>query len=932
MLTQTINAYAFQQYADDPDIQLYFGMFNAASQQYLDWFNANSLAYYPGLTGSLLQWVAAGLYGQPYFNAVEASGTPAVGPLNTAALNTIPLNSYVAPTETFYAITDDIYQRSLTWNLYKGDGKRFCVRWLKRRIMRFILGVNGIDPEPWNNPEYVVGCESTYGVSVQFTENYLSAPTQLTPSTATTGGSLPPSTTYYFKIVAANGFGSTLPSSEQHIETGSGSTNKITVNWNAVAGASAIEIWFGTTAGGEASYFTAAGSATSFSFTTTSGATAGTLPTANTALAGQTCTVSLNQLVLSALTQLTPNILQTLQALFLAPGNPPAPQADWVLEKPLEYTYVVNINTTLTALVSPLNLSVVGATASESTGAATVSALGGSGTYTYAWVWLSGGTGITINSASANVTTFTASGLTAGETLTGVAQCTVTDTSTHDTATCAVNVSIERVSLPAATPSPTSITTYGASSNITSAQVQVEVTDGAGPYTFAWTWQSGGTDISIDSPSTSATTFTGIGLTVGQELTGTALCTVTDAYGQQTTCTVSVAITRATAVSATISPSSLESLSAATSQTTGSTTVTASGGIAPYIYAWGWHTGGPGISIVSPTAATTNFSASGMTQPTTRSGTAICTVTDSVGQQTQVTCSVEIICVSAVTASVSPSSQSIASTAATQTTSVSTVTASGGSGTYTYAWTWISGGSHLAINSPYSAATSFTGSSMSAGNAYSGTARCAITDGYGQQTTVSVSVEIVCEINPVTYTYTDQAATTNTIPSGSVQVAIESWAQGGTGGSGSTVIRSGVPFPYGGGGGGAGGYFRKTLAISPANWGETIAISSTENLAAVTVSSGTFSMTTLTANPGANGTAAVEAVPGDGGAGGTATNGDVNTTGNTGGNGGSNEPGIGATGTTGVNGGPYGAGGNGGNGSGSVGETGQPGAVILHYT
>ncbi len=935
MLTETINAYPFKEYADDYDVSLFFGMFNAASQDYLDWFNSASLAYYPGLTGSLLQWVGAGLYGQPYFSAIEAAGTPAIGPLNTTALNTIPLNSYVAPTETFYDITDDIFQRILTWNLYKGDGKRFCPRWLKRRIMRFLVGVNGIDPQPYTassdgqslveDPDFVVGCENTYGISVQFTTSYLSAPTQLTPTTVTTGGSLPAATHYYFKIVAVNGFGHTLPSSEQTIETGSGSTNKITINFDAVSGASAIQVWFSTTTGTEASYFTTTGTATSFSFTTTTGATSGTIPTASTALSGQTCTVTLNQLVLSALTQLTPNILQTFQALFLAPGTPDVSVSNWVLEKPLEYTYVVNIDTSLTALGSPVSLSVTGASASETTGPATVSALGGSGSYTYAWAFISGGSGITITSPTADSTTFSTTTLTAGGSKTGVAQCTVTDTSTSDTATWSVNVSLERVSAPSATPAPTSISAAGASSNVTSAQVLVSVTGGAGPYHFVWTWSSGGTDISIDSPSTSATTFTAIGLSTGGTDSGTALCTVTDAYGQTTTCAVPVSITRATPVSASTTPTSLTVLSSSASETTATTTVSASGGITPYTYSWAWASGGAGITIDSRTSATTAFSAS-LALNTTATGVAVCTITDSVGQQAQVTCSVSITRASAVTASVSPSSQSSGGTATTQTTGVSTVTASGGSGSYTYSWSWISGGSHIAINSPSLRATSFTGSGMTQGNTYTGIARCTVTDGYGQQTTVSVSVSITCVANPVQHTYTSGSGT-ETVPGGGYNAVIIEIASPGGGGEGG-YFNEGLRESFGGEGGDSGTYCRsqyscaagKTLVYvngTPGAGGPGPNYGAPGYGTTSTVSSGSLAITTMTA-PGGN--------TGNNPSGGN----QANTPFNTGAAGSENHAGAGGAALAGEYISGYGNGGLGGLGPGS-GESGGGGIISFYY-
>ena len=43
------------------------------------------------------------------------------------------------------AVTDDVFKRILTWHFYKGDGKNFSVRWLKRRIWRFLQGANGTD-------------------------------------------------------------------------------------------------------------------------------------------------------------------------------------------------------------------------------------------------------------------------------------------------------------------------------------------------------------------------------------------------------------------------------------------------------------------------------------------------------------------------------------------------------------------------------------------------------------------------------------------------------------------------------------------------------------------------------------------------------------------------------------------------------------------
>ena len=147
-LQSTINAYLYQDFADDDNLQAFIDAYNGLSQYYLDWFNANPLTFYPGLSGAQLDFVADGVYGLKR-TSLASPINPPTGPLNTAELNTVKLNSFTPATQTFYAINDDIFQRIITWHFFKGDGTRFCLRWLKRRIMRFILGANGLDPSPW---------------------------------------------------------------------------------------------------------------------------------------------------------------------------------------------------------------------------------------------------------------------------------------------------------------------------------------------------------------------------------------------------------------------------------------------------------------------------------------------------------------------------------------------------------------------------------------------------------------------------------------------------------------------------------------------------------------------------------------------------------------------------------------------------------------
>jgi hypothetical protein len=160
MLTQTIPSYLYQEYSDDEDLQAFVASFNGLAQQYVDFFNQINLPVYTSslIVGALLDWVAEGLYGiirQPL-----PSGTNrAQGPIGTFAFGTLPFGKYklIGPA-TYYATSDDVFKRIITWHFYKGDGKVFNIRWLKRRIMRFLNGANGTD----------YNIDQTYQVSVSF--------------------------------------------------------------------------------------------------------------------------------------------------------------------------------------------------------------------------------------------------------------------------------------------------------------------------------------------------------------------------------------------------------------------------------------------------------------------------------------------------------------------------------------------------------------------------------------------------------------------------------------------------------------------------------------------------------------------------------------------------------------------------------------------
>lgn len=160
-LTQNIPAYLYEEYADDDDLQAFVGSYNQLVQGFVTWFANVGLPVYTGeqIIGTLLDLVAMGLYGMR--RPVLSSGRNRdVGPFNTYAFNTLGFNvrRRVGPTNVTVT-TDDVFKRIMTWNFYKGDGNTFNIRWLKRRVMRFLIGDNGSAPN----------IEQTYSISVSYT-------------------------------------------------------------------------------------------------------------------------------------------------------------------------------------------------------------------------------------------------------------------------------------------------------------------------------------------------------------------------------------------------------------------------------------------------------------------------------------------------------------------------------------------------------------------------------------------------------------------------------------------------------------------------------------------------------------------------------------------------------------------------------------------
>lgn len=146
-LPSIIPSYLYQEYADDDDLQSFVDAQNALAQGYHDWFLQTPLGLYtaPSINGALLDWIGRGVYDIDRPVLSTQSSRRAAG-YNEYSYNTFPyngLNSSV--TGTAQIASDDIYKRVLTWHLYKGDGYQFNMLWLKKRIARFLNGVNGMD-------------------------------------------------------------------------------------------------------------------------------------------------------------------------------------------------------------------------------------------------------------------------------------------------------------------------------------------------------------------------------------------------------------------------------------------------------------------------------------------------------------------------------------------------------------------------------------------------------------------------------------------------------------------------------------------------------------------------------------------------------------------------------------------------------------------
>jgi hypothetical protein len=166
--TKTIPSYLYWQYQNDPDIAAFVTVYNQDTQSIVDWFNSVNLPIYTQLSGNLLDWVGQGVYGYPRPIIGSSKVLEIKGQINSYPTTVLPISSaYELLSQITYTIPDGIYQRMLTWFFYKGDGEIFSIPWLKRRLYRFLYGINGTDATGPFTPT----------ISVTFTDSSIDLPT-----------------------------------------------------------------------------------------------------------------------------------------------------------------------------------------------------------------------------------------------------------------------------------------------------------------------------------------------------------------------------------------------------------------------------------------------------------------------------------------------------------------------------------------------------------------------------------------------------------------------------------------------------------------------------------------------------------------------------------------------------------------------------------
>lgn len=285
---------------------------------------------------------------------------------------------------------------------------------------------------------------------------------------------------------------------------------------------------------------------------------------------------------------------------------------------------------------------------------------------------------------------------------------------------------------------PTSVAVTEASPSMTSAPCTASLVGGS-PSTYAWSRISGSAAIVANSPSAASTTFTGAGVGAGATVSAVFRCLVNGSY------TVDVPVSCSnigSSLTATVSPATLDTTSPAANIASAAATVTASGGVGGYVYAWARISGGA-ITADSATSASTTFTASGMGASEARSAVLRCTVTD--GAVSTATADVSVTATrQGMVVTLYPTTVVTTRTGETITSAVTTATVTGGAPPLSYSWAKLSGGD-ITATAATGAATAFRATVMAYGEERNATFRLTVTDAGAATATRDIDVIILRE-------------------------------------------------------------------------------------------------------------------------------------------------------------------------------------------
>lgn len=217
------------------------------------------------------------------------------------------------------------------------------------------------------------------------------------------------------------------------------------------------------------------------------------------------------------------------------------------------------------------------------------------------------------------------------------------------------------------------------------------------------------------------------------------------------------------------------------SATTNSVTVSVTGGVQPYIYAWS-SSAGDTIAISSTTTSTVSWSGSG-TPPTSSTATWACLITDAMGASATS---------SNVSVSLSFNQSTLAASLSTNTvtdsrngdgeiiTSAVSAVVSDGVPPYTYAWTKVSG-TTLTLSNASGASTTFAYTGT-VGETITATYQCVVTDSNSDTVNAgSVNITLVYNTNALSVSVTPTSVYADLIGTGVVTTdTVYSTVTGGT--------------------------------------------------------------------------------------------------------------------------------------------------------